>query len=397
MTTRRNSHLATCIAAAMVLAGAVPSASAGTFTSLHAFMGISDGANPWGNVIKVGGKLYGTTMGGGEYTWGTIFAMDAANGQTTLLHAFQETPDGGQPIAGLINVGGTLYGTTGDGGAKHAGTIFSFDLKTQTETVNYSFNFTHGRVPGATLINVGGILYGTTLYGGAGCNTGCGTVFSYNPATNQESVVYAFKGGTDGYEPAAKLLYLNGTLYGTTRYGGGAMGGPYQGGTVFAINIATGTETVLHYFPGGATDGAIPQAGLIDVKGILYGTTQWGGPATSACPAGCGAVFSINPRTGAEKPVYFFHGAPADGAQPIAPPLDVGGILYGTTSAGGANKSGALYALNLATSSESLAYSFAGNDGAQPRDGLVTSGGVLYGTTYAGGANNFGTVFSYTP
>jgi uncharacterized repeat protein (TIGR03803 family) len=64
-------------------------------------------------------------------------------------------------------VKGKLYGTTESVGANGGGTVFSFDPNTGTETVLYSFcgqeNYADGFVPGAGLLNVKGILYGTTI------------------------------------------------------------------------------------------------------------------------------------------------------------------------------------------------------------------------------------------
>ena len=48
----------------------------------------------------------------------------------------------------------------------------------------------------------------------------------------------------------------------------------------------------------GQSDGAYPQAGLISVGGMLYGTTQNGGNKNrdaKHCGDGCGTVFAINP------------------------------------------------------------------------------------------------------
>jgi uncharacterized repeat protein (TIGR03803 family) len=93
--------------------------------------------------------------------------------------------DGANPAAGLINVGGTLYGTTAGGGAENRGTVFSYALKTHEEMTLYPFcqqtNCADGAVPYAGLINVGGTLYGTTLGGGLGDNGNGGTVFSIKP------------------------------------------------------------------------------------------------------------------------------------------------------------------------------------------------------------------------
>jgi uncharacterized repeat protein (TIGR03803 family) len=136
---------------------------------------------------------------------------------------------------------------------------------------------------------VNGTLYGTTLAGGkAGCsnNFGCGVVYSIT-TSGSEKVVYRFKGGSDGGNPLAGLVEVNGALYGTT-YGGGASGL----GTVFSISTSGG-EQVLHSFAG--PDGAGPRAGLIDVGGTLYGTTFSGGNGKGCGGKGCGTVFALTP------------------------------------------------------------------------------------------------------
>jgi uncharacterized repeat protein (TIGR03803 family) len=110
-------------------------------------------------------------------------------------------------------------------------------------------------------------------------------VFSITPS-GTETILYSFN-GSDGSGPVATLLNVNGTLYGTTK-GGGAYG---YGGTVFSITLS-GHETVLHSFEqtrtaGGQFDGLYPESGVIDVNGTLYGTTAFGGRL------GVGTVYSI--------------------------------------------------------------------------------------------------------
>jgi uncharacterized repeat protein (TIGR03803 family) len=122
-------------------------------------------------------------------------------------------------------------------------------------------------------------------------------------AKYREKVLYSFGNNyPDGGLPATGLIDVNGTLYGTTENGGET--GCVEGGcgTVFSVDLKTGAEKVVHFFLGG-TDGANPVAGLIDVNGTLYGTTQYGGGGTACGGSGCGTVFSVDPSTGAEKVV----------------------------------------------------------------------------------------------
>jgi len=302
----------------------------------------TDGANPQAALINVNGTLYGTTYGGGANGGkdanrgsvrgnGTVFDVSTA-GSERVVYRFKRHPDGSGPTAGLINVKGTLYGTTQYGGTGGQGTVFAITTS-GVETVLHSFagGSRDGADPWAGLINVNGTLYGTTQLGGACTSSdfGCGTVFK-TTTSGTETVLYSFKGGSsDGKYPIAGLINVNGTLYGTTG-GGGANG--Y--GTVFKITTS-GKETALHSFAGGSGDGAGPEAGLINVKGTLYGTTEYGGGSGCASVDGCGIVFKMRP-SGKETVLYRFKGG-TDGAVPYAGLLNVQGTLYGTTSGGGAN------------------------------------------------------------
>jgi uncharacterized repeat protein (TIGR03803 family) len=82
----------------------------------------------------------------------------------------------------------------------------------------------------------------------------------------------------------------DGSLYGTTQYGGttnyNAQTGTYGYGTVFKIRT-NGTLTSLYSFTG-TNDGANPHAGLAQGSdGSFYGTTQYGGVV------GAGTVFRL--------------------------------------------------------------------------------------------------------
>jgi len=47
------------------------------------------------------------------------------NGGETVIHTFGNGFDGAAPLAGLIDVKGTLYGTTSAGGTYGEGTVFA--------------------------------------------------------------------------------------------------------------------------------------------------------------------------------------------------------------------------------------------------------------------------------
>ena len=142
------------------------------------------------------------------------------------------------------------------------GVAFSIDLKTGAETTLHDFheNGTDGFAPVGGMVKIGDAIYGATAYGGA---SGAGTIFAIDTATANETVLYAFKGGKDGSHPQAGLTKVGRTIYGTTSHGGEKHCGASRCGVVFSVNPDTGVETVIYSFNG--ADGYYPAAGLIAV------------------------------------------------------------------------------------------------------------------------------------
>jgi uncharacterized repeat protein (TIGR03803 family) len=335
------------------------------------------------------GKFYGTTPWGGA-DYGTAFEITAAGDLTTFCSFGQGQCFGGNdPYAGLIEAtDGKLYGTTWQGGANSTGTVF--ELTTGgTLTILHSFcsqkNCADGDEPFAPLVQAtSGEFYGTTLDGGT---KGYGTVFEITSAGTL-STLHSFA-YNDGASPTAGLIQAkNGKFYGTTLYGG-AKGA----GTVFEITAAGKLKT-LHSFAG-AADGANPYLGLVQAAdGNFYGTTHGGGTHDR------GTVFQITAR-GKLTTLYSFCSQKkcTDGADPYAGVIQATDWnFYGTTSKGGANNWGTVFAITAARKLTTL-HSFCAQkkctDGAEPSGGLIqAASGTFYGTTTTGGANEGGTVFS---
>jgi uncharacterized repeat protein (TIGR03803 family) len=364
---------------------ALPGASG--YKTIWRFNG-ANGTVPQSPLLDVNQRLYGMTTAGGEYSTngGTIFALDAT-GKERLLHSFGHGSDGAEPLGDLIAVGGTLYGTTAYGGKYRYGTVFASTLS-GSEHVLHSFSV-HGNdgfspFAGLTLRN--GTLYGTTELGG---KYGQGTVFSISTA-GEERVLYDFTGvHGDGGDPLGGLIAYKGVFYGTTSTGGCGWG------TVFSVT-ATGKESVIYKFACGKDrhDGKVPDGTLTDVKGTFYGTTDIGG---GAAPKNEGTVFSVTPN-GKENVLHTF-GAQADGANPYCRLLASNGVLYGTTIFGGADYEGTIFSITQ-SGKERVLYSFGVlPDGEQPDAGLISVEGRLYGTARFGGGRPYGvgTVYEISP
>jgi uncharacterized repeat protein (TIGR03803 family) len=246
-----------------------------------------------------------------------------------------------------------------------------------------------------------GNLYGVT-YGGSPANAG--TVFELTQKPDgvwARKVLHNFTGGADGGTPiGALVLDAAGNLYGTA-----AVGGKYDGGTVFELSPRSDgpwKETVLHNFTG-YPDGNYPLGGVIfDSAGNLYGTTIYGGAQGSVFPNG-GTIFKLTPQQSGGWKESLIHSFTDSEKAPTAGGLtmDRAGNLYGTTNQ--SNYFGIVYELSPGSDgswSFTTLHTFPGvangasSDGAAAYSGVILDAdGNLYGTTFYGGTYNFGTVF----
>ena len=320
------------------------------------------------------------------------------------LYAFQGHPDGASPFGGLVEMNGTLYGTT----------------------LNGSKN------------------YCSQSCGSNSCYLGCGTIFTIDSA-GSESVIYnfdgTFNGGADGTWPFVGLTPFSGALYGTT-----SGGGSRDGGTVFTTT-ASGNESVVYSFTGygGSTrDGSDPEAVLtpspvrsterrsmvaerdaaaadaarsiqltraeknrssivfkaakmvtVSLRPSLFCTRNstaqpWKAAVPAAAVSGCGTIFEL-PLHGKERVLYRFGGT-SDGAYPNGL-IAVHGVLYGTTEGGGSRSSGTFFSVTPSGKLTTL-YNFLDiPDGNLPGASLIYAKGKFYGTTVGGGTAGDGTVF----
>jgi uncharacterized repeat protein (TIGR03803 family) len=366
----------------------------------------TDGATPTALIQGSDGNFYGTTADGGQFATGTVFKV-TASGTETLLYSFGASPtDGAAPVSLIEGSDGNFYGVTNSGGTGlcqfGCGTVFQL-TPGGVETVLYSFSGgTDGDQPNSLIQGTDGNLYGTTSFGGgagAVCSGGCGVVFRMTTA-GVETVLYTFAAtsSTDGARPVGLVQGTDGNFYGMTFQGGTA-----NDGTVFKLTPA-GAETVLHSFVGGS-DGAMPEASLVEGSdGNFYGTAEQGG-GSSACTGGCGIAFNITPA-GVLTVLHAFAGGTADGALPETTLIQASdGNFYGTTSAGGTAATGdcslgcgTAFKMSMLGAVSTL-YQFTPYPGAgapSPSGLLQATDGNFYGTTQNAGQFGFGSVFKMT-
>ncbi len=376
------------------------SAAAPTYSVLNSF-NYSQGGRPNG-LTPGDGTLFGTTSAGGTSFGGEIFTVNQDGSGFTVLK-YLAVSNGIMPFGDLLLYGGRLYGTATQGGAytdpenapSGYGAIFCLDLNGSNFMVLHSFDSTNGASPFAGLFENAGTLYGTTLTGGS---NGFGTIFKMSTNGADFTVLKTFSrevAGTnsDGAQPYGGLVGCGKTLYGTTTYGGA-----YGSGVVFKLDTNGSNFTVLKSFSATAnyinSDGAYPHASLLCAHGMLYGTTSLGGAY------GNGTVFKLkNDGSGFAVLKTFSSldedtGMNDDGALPYSGLMLNGNTLYGTTYEGGTNGYGTVFKVNTIGAGFSAIKHFSGDDGSNPHAGLVMVGGTLFGTaTTGGGSNDDGALF----
>jgi uncharacterized repeat protein (TIGR03803 family) len=392
-------------------------------TVLYRFHG-SDGWDPSGRLAADGtGALYGTTFFGagsgcGGDGCGTVFKLTpSASGYTeTVLYNFAGAD--GQGPGGLVRgPRGELFGETNEGGtcpgsASGSGTAFELTPSSAgyVEQTLWTFGCASGdgTEPENLLLGAHGVLYGTTAYGGTYGQCGpdklrCGTAYKLTPSGSSyaEKILWNFGNQADGGLPSSGLTPgVGGELYGTT-----VIGGSRNGGTVYKLAPGRSgyTETILHAF-GGRRACQDPYGGvLLDQNGVLYGTTSYGGANVRGC------VYRLTPSgTGYDATVHSFEpkGPETPGSHLVAGP---DGTLYGTSvNGGGPNGQGTVFGVRSTASTFTLALvhrfrqRLASEDGRSPNGIIVDAAGAIYGTTSAGGGNGCyengcGVVFKLTP
>lgn len=401
----------------------------GSYQLLYSFGLPPDGESPVAELLAgKNGEFYGTTTGGGivgesgYYLGGAVYKI-SASGTEQVIYTFKGGNDGSSTEAGLIaDNKGNLYGVTDYGGGASAcaggcGTVFELQPNgsTYTESVLHAFQGgADGSLPLATLLLQNGVLYGTTAAGGTGsCNviygySGCGTVFALTPKGSgyKENILYSFQGNTgnfDGESPRGALIADNqGTLYGTTEFGGTAdplcladASGSPTCGTVFSVT-PSGKKTTLYRFKGNCSDGSNPRSALLAGQGgVFFGVTVSGGISSRNCTAGTAFELLPNAKQYAERVIYDFGSSDFSGSAPwdaAGLRSDSSGRLYGTATKGGIPSCGCGTVFELFPSGgvygEQTLFLFPGFDGAQPNASVTLSKGNVYGTAFYGGPYN---------
>lgn len=352
----------------------------------YTFKGVFSGYSGLnGNFCEANGKLYGVANGG-TYDNGVILELDPATGKIIQKADFNSTVNGSLPQGLTLAGNGKLYGITVFNYPDNNGTLFEYDIKTNTIQTKIVFT---GQANGSHPIDhliagSNGKLYGVTSEGG---NANMGTLYEYDPVNNILTKKVSFVDSVNGAFPVGPLTEAkNGKLYGVTTGGGSS-----KVGTLFEYDIAADKLTVKVHF-GGNTEGKAPRTPMILANdGALYGTIN---KEINSQPA---ILFKFDPATGSFTKVFDF--ADLDFTYDCYGFLTVcnNGLIYGTMSSAGPLKKGIIFEFNPATAVCTTLYNFSNTSGTYPGGPLMqASNGKLYGSTFSGGQFNSGVVFEFT-
>lgn len=416
------------------------SASAANYTLLHEFDGVNS-AKPQNGVTQgVDGKFYGSTTSGGLTGKGTIFQLDASGASPAYKDIHRFDGSGKRPGHLIQGKDGNLYGANAEhlfkfdiSGVKPTTTVLAnllkdsfsrYDLYSQVNGLlqardnkfygifeNYSIDIadmfqldTSGTSPTYELITSlpkyrsnsprprgliqasNGKFYGATLTGGIGFSGGGsgGTIYQYDLSGAEPiyTKLHEFD-GINGQNPRAGVIQASdGKLYGTT-----SLGGQYNLGTIFRIDISgvIPAHTVLHSFDG--TNGTSAEALIQGKDGKLYGFGAIGGVD------GKGILYQLD-ISGAALAYRVLHTFDFVGAAShLVQSRD--GKFYGVTYNGGSLGKGTVFQLDATGVSPTykVLFEFDGTTGGSPSGLLLANDGNLYGTTDAGGDFNGGVIY----
>ncbi len=386
-------------------------------------LNVFDGAHPWTAVsVLPGPVVYGTTMSGGSFDKGVVFALPLPLTPSVTAPPVNQTVNEGARAELLVCAAGSpmlayqwLFGgsslpgasasvlaldpvraidagaysvivTNSYGSVTSAPAILSV-LPSPTFSVLHSFplSSTNGSDPAGALAFSGTELYGLCTSGGDSYD---GAVFQIGTNGGGFSLLKSFVDRTDGRNPIGGLLQSGTKFFGTTGSGPGT-----NRGTVFKMNLDGTGFSVLKIFPGISSNDAAPRGGLTLNGSTLYGSTVgWGSPSLTF-----GLIYALDTNGNSYRVLKEFRFS--DGSAPVGSLIVEGPWLYGVTQNGGVphsdnqNGDGVLFRIQTNGTDYQVLKYFSRPDLCFPGGGLVLKGSTLYGTAEYGGAFSAGGLF----
>lgn len=324
------------------------------------------GAQPMGVVIDPSGSIIVLDFGAGTNATGALFSVNPATGARTVISDFGNPAQGPlvpDPVALAIDASGNILVIDANAGSSGpdcqlapsvsgCGALLSVNPTTGARAIISDFgNADQGRTgvnpsglaidPSGNIIVVdrdAGTPAAQNMTATSGCGmkfvTGCGALFRLNPITGARALVSDFGNpaqGPTGVQPLAVAIDLSGNIMVLD-----AFAGTSGSGALFRVNPSTGARSVISDF-GNAAQGPTGIANAtsvaIDASGNIVFADAGAGTGGPGCGFfGCGALVSVNPAAGVRTIISDF-GNTSQGPRGVAP----SGVYIVGDTRGGSN------------------------------------------------------------
>ncbi len=366
----------------------ISTSSKAQFTQLYDFTGngafTGNGPVRDQNLIEIGGVMYGMTGNGGLHGMGVFFKVNPDGTGYTKIMDFGDPGMPRAPYCSFMYDGTWLYATSFGGGTNGSGCIFKIkpDGTSYTELHSFTSGSAEGTNPSCTLVSDGTYLYGMNAYGAAGE----GSIYKIMTDGSNFTLLHTFAGGTaDGGYPYGSLTVVGGFAYGMTNHAGAN-----DKGIVF--KVATDGSTYANLLDFDGSNGSAPEANSFYYDGtFLYATTPYGGTYDN------GVMFKMMPDGSGYAKLFDFQ-SNVTGSQPSGHFISDGTYLYATTAAGGAgNYYGSAFKILPDGTGYTNLYTFNGYNGSASYSSFISDGTYLYSMMNSGGTNNAGIIYKVMP
>lgn len=322
--------------------------STNTYTVVHNFYNTPASTEPSAPnrlFLASDGELYGTSTGGGSFGVGTIFKYDRFSNVHEKIYNFTTgNPEGNSPFGNLVEVEQSLWGNTSTNSTTAMGSIWSFDLRTETLIHKRAFVESTGGAPRAGMtIFSDGLLYGTTNIGGSSSK---GVVYSIDPETSDYEVV--FEVGANplfGDTLASSVIEHEGYIY----YAGGSTGGSEQQSNSYLVRYNMSTQAKQSLGTNALAGHGSDCPPMVASDGKIYG-------ASTEDTTGAGFLYRFDPETETMDKIFQFTNS--SGTVCFSQFVEHNNKLYGTTTSGGANGHGTAFTWHIYTNTFTKIYDF---------------------------------------
>lgn len=323
------------------------------------FEGINGSGPESGLLLASNGKLYGTTVQGGDTDEGVLYEFDLATNKVIKLVDFRNIETGKSPYGTLVEASnGKFYGVTWGGGSSDKGVLFEYEPTSNKLIKKVDFVGVNGDNPWSKLTAYKGKFYGTTRLGGV---NNMGVLFEFDPLTE----VYTKK--IDFSEDITSPNFIEFTVSSDNKIYAALFGS--TNAAIFEYDLINNALIKIADFATLNSGVVVPIGSMVQVSnGKMYGVSRYGGNTDR------GLIFEFDPTTNGLANKYNFAYSASTledkGYFPRTLMLSKNGMLYGTTKSGGAGSGGVLFEYDYSSNTYTKKIDFKSSQNGSTPDNL---------------------------